>query len=76
MPENRTANLLLTRKQNPVRPFHWVWLIVCAAAYVGLTILIIWYLQTQTNGSLTPESGYVWPGILAQGQVLAVLLVA
>ena len=76
MPDNLGVNLQIARKQKLIRPFHWVWLLACAAAYVALMLLIIWYLQTQMNGSLPAESGYVWPGILAQGQVLAVLLIA
>ena len=75
MPDQRTGNLLRNRKQNDIRPFHWVWLYSCAAAYVALTVFIILYLQRQEGSGLAAESGYVWPGILAQGQVLAVLLI-
>ncbi len=76
MPDQRTGNLLRNRKQTDIRPFHWVWLYSCAAAYAALTALNVWVLLQQEVSGVAAENGYVWPGIFAQGQVLAVLLIA
>lgn len=70
----RKNNLKEITNEKP-KLFHWVFLIVSIVFYVILNIFII-YLASQNKESFHNINKYNIVGILAQGQVLAIIFIA
>src|SRR5665647_119014 len=62
------------RAEQP-KPLHWFLLFVCVISYIVLNMIII-YISLQEKNLYLNISRYTISGILAQGQVLAVIFIA
>jgi diguanylate cyclase (GGDEF)-like protein/PAS domain S-box-containing protein len=62
------------KKAERPKPIHWILLLLCVLGYVALSILIV-RITLQEKDSLNQVNLFSLPGILAQGQVLAVILI-
>ena len=68
-------NVVMTKKRaERPKPLHWILLCVCVICYIVLNTIII-YLSSQQKDYFVNINRYTLSGILAQGQVLAVIFI-
>lgn len=63
-----------TRAPKP-KPIHWILLFLCAICYIAISIVIV-YMTITEKYTFDDINRYTLPGILAQGQVLAIILIS
>ncbi|MGB4658934.1 MAG: PAS domain S-box protein, partial [Mobilitalea sp.] len=73
--KNMSRDYILTKKRSEKpKPLHWAFLFLCIVFYLFLNILLF-YIMSQKKEYFYDINKYTLAGILAQGQVLAVILI-
>lgn len=71
---NKYDKLPIHLKDEKARPVHWLLLIVCVAFYLAFYAVIIYLSGLQQDMAFPHINKYTLNGVLAQGQVISVIL--
>jgi diguanylate cyclase len=66
--------VMTNQKTERPKPVHWIFLLLCVVCYIALSVSIF-YITSQETDYLNNINLYFLLDILAQGQVLAVILI-